>query len=68
MAKLTARIDGVVYELSDSEGTDLRAVAEKWAQFAKQGTWTWLITDARTRVWVNWARVTSFEVSEASPY
>jgi hypothetical protein len=70
MANLTVRIDGVKYELLESEGTSASDLAEKWAQFVREGRQTYLMTDfrMRTRVWVNWARVTSFEVSELDPY
>jgi len=68
MAKLTARINGVAYDLREAEGTDARNLAEKWAGFAKQGMQTWLNTEPRMRVWVDWAKVVTFEVSEALPY
>jgi hypothetical protein len=70
MANLTARIDGVTYELLESDGTSASNLAEKWAAFVKEGRQTYLMTDPRrrTKVWVNWNRVTSFEVSEVDAY
>jgi hypothetical protein len=68
MAKLIARIDGVEYELRESEGTSASEVAEKWVSFVREGRQTWLMTDHRRRVWVNWSRVTSLEVREADAY
>lgn len=68
MAKLVARIDGVTYDLRESEGTSAGELAEKWVRFARDGRQTWLVTDLRRRVWVDWSRVTSFEVSEADAY
>jgi hypothetical protein len=70
MARLTARIDGVVYELQEPDGTTAGDLAEKWARFVKEDRQTYLSTGAMTpkRVWVNWGRVTSFEVSEVDAY
>lgn len=68
MGMLRARINGVAYDLRETAGTSPSDLAEKWARFAGEGRQTWLMTDPRTRVWVDWAKVVTFEVSEIDAY
>jgi hypothetical protein len=68
MANLTVRINGVIYQVQEADSTTASQLADKWAQFVRDERQTWLTTDLHTRVWVDWSKVVTFQVTGDAAY